>query len=51
MTTVFIPSTVTTIEANAFDSAVTIKTDAAEQPAGWSLPEGSTVVTGQSGLK
>ena len=51
VSTVFIPSTVTTIEANAFDSAVTIKTDAAEQPAGWSLPEGSTVVTGQSGLK
>lgn len=48
--TIFIPSTVTTIEANAFDTAVNIKTDAVEQPAGWSLPEGSTVTTGQSGL-
>ena len=48
--TIFIPSTVTTIESNAFDTAVNIKTDAVEQPSGWSLPEGSTVTTGQSGL-
>lgn len=39
-----------TIEPNAFDNAVTVKTDAAEKPAGWNLPEGSTVATGASGL-
>ena len=47
---IFIPSTVTTIEPNAFSNAVTVKTDATEAPAGWNLPEGSTVVTGASGL-
>ncbi len=50
VSTIFIPSTVTTIEAGAFIGAVTVKTDATEQPAGWNLPEGSTVTTGQSGL-
>lgn len=48
--TIFIPSTVTTIEAGAFSSAVTVRTDATETPAGWNLPEGSTVTTGVSGL-
>ncbi len=48
--TIFIPSTVTTIETGAFSSAVTVRTDAAETPAGWNLPEGSTVTTGVSGL-
>lgn len=47
---IFIPSTVTTIESGAFTNAVSIRTDAAETPAGWSLPEGSTVTTGASGL-
>ncbi len=47
---IFIPSTVTTIEPNAFSNAVTVKTDAEQQPAGWNLPEGSTVITGQSKL-
>ena len=47
---IFIPSTVTTIEEGAFIGAVTVKTDATEQPADWNLPEGSTVTTGQSGL-
>lgn len=50
VTEIFIPSTVVTIEPNAFDSAVSVKTDAAEKPAGWNLPEGSTVTTGASGL-
>ena len=45
---IFIPSTVTMIEPNAFDSAVTVNTDATEQPSGWNLPEGSTVNLGQS---
>ena len=47
---IFIPSTVTTIESGAFANAVSVRTDATEQPAGWNLPEGSTVTTGQSGL-
>lgn len=47
---IFIPSTVTTIEAGAFENAVSVRTDATETPAGWSLPEGSTVTTGASGL-
>lgn len=50
VSTIFIPSTVTTIEEGAFIGAVTVKTDATEQPAGWNLPEGSTVTTGVSGL-
>lgn len=47
---IFIPSTVTTIESGAFANAVSVRTDATEQPAGWNLPEGSTVTTGVSGL-
>ena len=48
VTSIFVPSTVTTIEPNAFDNAVTVNTDALEQPSGWNLPEGSTVNLGQS---
>ena len=47
---IFIPSTVTTIESGAFTNAVSVRTDATETPAGWNLPEGSTVTTGVSGL-
>lgn len=47
---IFIPSTVTTIESGAFANAVSVRTDATEQPAGWNLPEGSTVTTGVSVL-
>ena len=42
---IFIPSTVTTIESGAFTNAVSVRTDATETPAGWNLPEGSTVTT------